>query len=111
MRATSGIPARVEQRTASTPHLAEAWKPAPFDDADHRAFKALRDGMATPDQQQRALGWLLFASGLRADPYRPGGDGDRDTVYALGKQALGRQIYWFLEAAVPGSGNSEQGTR
>lgn len=106
-----GLPDRVEKRTASTPHLAQVWRPSPYDDADHRAFQALRDGTASAEQQQRALGWLIFASGCKIPPYVPGDGGDRDTAFGLGKQLVGWQVMWFLEHPVSGAANDEQGVR
>ncbi len=104
------LPGWVPERTAAIACPAEPWRPAPFDDSDQRALKALRDGTATSEQQQRALGWIFFASGYRNDPFRAGADGDRLTAYATGKQVVARQIYDMLEAAVRGSSETEQGS-
>lgn len=70
------------------------WKPAPYELVHATALQALARGEATPEQQRLALDWILYgASALRDEPYRPGGlDGDRDTVFALGKANVGRQI-------------------
>lgn len=108
-RGTAVLPSWVEKRTAAVALPAAPQQPAPFDDADHRAFKALRDGNATSEQQQRALGWIFFASGYRNDPFRAGPDGDRLTAYATGRQIVARQIYDMLEAAVRNSSDGEQG--
>lgn len=109
-RGPVALPGWVEKRTAAVALPAAPQQPAPYDDADHRAFKALRDGTATTEQQQRALGWIFFASGYRNDPFRSGPDGDRLTAYAAGKQVVARQIYDMLELAVRSSEDSEQGS-
>lgn len=102
------LPGWVPKRSMLTPLSADVRQPAPFDDGDQRALKALRDGTATAEQQHRALGWLLFALGNRRQPYMAN---DRDTAYALGMQQVARQIYDLLEAAVRGSAEDEQGSR
>ena len=105
------LPGWVQKRTPATALPAEPWMPAPFDDADQRALKALRDGTASAEQQQRALGWLFFASGYRSMTFRPGEDGARQSAFAEGKRHLAVQIYSMLEAAVRSSADGEQGER
>lgn len=70
------------------------WKPAPYEIADASAIQALSRGEADPEQQRRVLNWIMYgACALRDEPYRPGGpEGDRDTVFALGRASVGRQI-------------------
>ena len=101
----------IETRTLGTPLPADPSQPAPRDKADHRAFKAMANGTASPEQQKMVLGWLIFASGYRVQPYRPGPAGERDTTFALGMRHIGVQIYEMLETQVRGSGDDEQGTR
>lgn len=103
----SALPGWVEKRTAATPLPADVCLPAPFDDADQRAFKALRDGTATAEQQHRALGWIFFATGYRGQTYRSGAPDD--TAFAQGRRHLAIQIYDLLEWAVRGAADSEQG--
>ena len=99
---------RVKARTALN-LLPEAPKaPVPFDDADHYAIKALRDGTATADQQQRALGWLRFAAGNKGQPWR---NDPNDSAFMSGRRHLAVLIYGLLEAPVCNSADDEQGTR
>lgn len=104
----------VEERTQWMGLPANPWLPAPFDRRDQAALKALRDGTASPHQQQRALGWILFAAGLNDDPSRPGGvEGARATERALGKHAIAIEIRRLLELPLIGKepGGGEQGDR
>lgn len=74
------------------------WMPAPYEIADATAMKALAGGIATPEQQRRALGWIQrIACGLPDWPYRPGAT-DRDTNIALGRQFVGHQIQRLITA-------------
>lgn len=69
------------------------WKPAPYDPADAAAIQALQTGVATRDQQKRALTWLInTACGTYDMSYRPGQDGDRDTAFAEGRRSVGLQL-------------------
>ena len=70
------------------------WLPPPYDDADVFAIQALVKGSANPDQQKRALAWIIEkACGVYDMSYRPGaGDGDRDTAFAEGRRFAGNQV-------------------
>src|SRR3989304_9366757 len=69
------------------------WRPAKYDVADASAIQALVRGDATPDQQQRAVQWIVNeCSGYYDISYRPGEGGDRETAFAEGKRAGGAQI-------------------
>lgn len=86
-----------QSRTPSVRESLEAnapWKPAPYELADASAIQALADGTANPEQQRRALDWIVYgACRLRDEAYRPGDlAGERDTAFALGQQNVGRQI-------------------
>ncbi len=71
----------------------QPWHPAPYEDADVYAIKALAAGVASADQQKRALGWVINTlCGTYDMPYRPGEGGDRDTVFACAKMYVGQQI-------------------
>lgn len=85
---------RPKRVVAPSPILPPAW-----DLADASAIQALHRGEATPDQQQRALKWIIeSAAGTYDMPYRPGGDdGNRDTLFALGKQFVGQQVVKLLK--------------
>lgn len=73
---------------------ARAFLPAGYRKRDVYAIKALQSGVATPEQQQLALAWIINTC---ADTYgmsfRPGGlEGDRETAFAEGKRSVGNQI-------------------
>lgn len=71
----------------------QPWHPAPYDEADTGAIKALMAGNANAGQQQRALNWIVnVLCGTYDQPYRPGEGGDRDTVFACAKMFVGQQI-------------------
>ncbi len=54
------------------------------------AMMALRDGVASPDQQQMALKWILGEACAKLHfPYYPN---DRDTAFALGRRFVADQI-------------------
>lgn len=78
--------------------------PPPYDRYDLEAIKALRAGVASPDQQARALEWFAFAFGtyenpFRSDPYL--------TAFASGKQFAGQQIIKLINIR---SNDLKQGT-
>lgn len=76
-----------------------AWKPTPeYDYSDIAAMRALREGKASPEQQMRALDWIIEkAAGFREEPFRSDADGgERETSYALGRQHVARQIVKLL---------------
>lgn len=67
-----------------------AWAPAPWDPADVVAINALLAGTAQPDQQKRALRWIIeAASGTYEFHFHPS---ERDTAFALGRAFVGQQI-------------------
>lgn len=69
----------------------EPWKPAPYEDADIGAIKALFRGDAEEHQQKRAIDWILFkVCGLGDQQYWP--ESQRDTDFALGKRFVALQI-------------------
>lgn len=68
------------------------WKPQPYELADASAFQALATGTANPEQQRRALNWLVAAAGTYDMSYRPGPAGERDTAFAEGKRFVGLQV-------------------
>lgn|SRR5688572_28090254 len=102
------LPGWVKARNAATALPADPPAPAPYDDADQYALKALRDGTATADQQQRALGWIFFATGYRGQPWRPD---PNESAFMSGRRHLAVQIYALLEAPVRSSADDEQGAR
>ena len=71
----------------------EPWKPAPYDEADSYAIKALATGTANEGQQRLALDWIINTlCGTYDLSFRPGAEGDRETVFAEGKRFVGMQL-------------------
>ncbi len=70
------------------------WLPAPYELADVNAVQAVIAGTANPDQQRRAMRWVIEHAAATYDmAFRPGGeDGRRDTDFALGRAYVGQQI-------------------
>lgn len=80
----------------------QPWHPAPYEDADTMALKALAAGNANEGQQRRALDWIVHSlCGTYDQPYRPGEGGDRDTVFACAKQFVGQQIVKQINRRMP----------
>ena len=75
---------------AAGPHV-----PAVYELADISALQALQCGNASPDQQKRALDWLIKRAALTYEfhyyPERPG-----DTAFALGRAFVGQQVVKLL---------------
>ena len=70
---------------AAGPHIPPDW-----DVADASAIQALVDGIAEPEQQKRALKWIVeHAAGTYEFNFYPG---DRETAFALGRVFVGQQI-------------------
>lgn len=74
---------------------ASPWKPFDWEPADVVAIQALSRGEATPDQQKRALDYVIGAAGTYDLSYRP--NSDRDTAFAEGKRHVGLQIVKLLK--------------
>ena len=85
------------QRQAIEDHA--PWKPASFEDADAAALQAVAHGMASPDQQKRAITWLIEKGAATYDmTYRPGAlEGERDTSFAEGRRFVGLQVVKLLK--------------
>lgn len=67
----------------------------PYELADATALKRLADGTASPEQQQRALKWVIEGACATYDlSYRPG---DRDTCFSEGRRFVGLQIVKMLK--------------
>lgn len=74
----------------------EPWLPAKYTLADAQAIQSLERGEATPEQQKRALNWIIDNAALTYDfPYRP--TGDRDTSLACGRMFVGQQIVKLIK--------------
>jgi len=70
---------------------APAYRPPVYDIADAYAIKATAIGEATPDQQRRAMRWIVEQA---AANYEWGfqAEGPRETDVLLGRQFVGRQL-------------------
>ena len=67
------------------------WSPADTPAPEIAAIKALARGEASPDQQVRALAWILHKVSHADDlPWHP--ENERWTSFAAGKQFVGKQI-------------------
>jgi hypothetical protein len=76
--------------------VSDPWKPAEWEPADVSALQALHRGNATPDQQKRALDYIInTVAGTYDLSYRP--KSDRDTTFAEGKRHVGLQIVTKLK--------------
>ena len=68
------------------------WKPPHWDPADVGAVKAVAEGRASPEQQKRAMAYIVNTiCGIHDWAYRPGLN-DRDTNIGLGRQFVGHMI-------------------
>lgn len=77
----------------------QAWMPAEWELADASAIQGLANGTASPDQQKRALKWIIEqAASLYDMSYRPGEDGRRDTDFAEGRRFVGSQVVKLIKA-------------
>lgn len=78
----------------------QAWTPAEWELADASAMQGLANGTASPEQQKRALRWIIEqASGLYDMSFHPGGEeGRRDTDFAEGRRSVGNQIVKLIKA-------------
>ena len=75
----------------SKPPPGAPWAPADYDIADVGALQAMAKGEARPDQQMRALKWIVETACRAYDQsFRP--DSERDTAFAEGKRFVGLQI-------------------
>lgn len=71
-----------------------AWKPVAWEIADEVALKAMATGEASPDQQRRAMDWIVRqAAGTYELSFRSDADGgERETAFAEGRRFVGLQI-------------------
>jgi hypothetical protein len=75
------------------------WTPAEYTIADAYAVKAVYNGNATAEQQQRAMKWIIvMCAGAYDLAFWPGGeDGRRNTDFSSGKQFVGKQLLKLIE--------------
>lgn len=70
-----------------------AYAPPEYSDPDIHAIRAVASGEASPEQQRRALDWIIQQAASTYDlGFIPGPDGDRNTSFMLGRQFVGMQI-------------------
>jgi len=70
------------------------WLPPDYDPADISALQALVKGTASPEQQQRALNWIIYkAADTYGFTYR---QNDRDHAFADGRKFVGQQLVKLL---------------
>lgn len=72
----------------------ELWQPADYETADVHAVQALARGEASPEQQVRALEWIVNMAGTYDQPFHE--DSPRKTDFALGMRSVGLQIMKLL---------------
>lgn len=90
------------------PKPIEPWKPPEWQKADAQAVKALARGDATPEQQRRALDWIIReACATYEFAFHPGAD-DRETNLALGRQMVGQQIVKLINLDLQRIGQANQ---
>jgi hypothetical protein len=81
------------------PKWAPPWVPPDAQLPDVVAIKALAEGGATPEQQKRALHFIMVeVAGVDLEQYCP--TSDRDTAYALGKRRVGTYLRSLLAADI-----------
>lgn len=66
------------------------WLPAPYDETVTWAVRAFAKGLATEGQQQIVWHWIMRASGVDDQSYRPGHPDD--TAFAEGKRFVALQL-------------------
>lgn len=72
-------------------------EPAAFDVADASAIQALYDGSATPEQQKRALTWIMVQASGEAFFHSGGIEGQRETEFGMGRAFVRQQILGLLK--------------
>lgn len=90
---------RVASITKPSPVLQLVWSAA-----DVSAIKSLLSGTADEQQQKIGMEWILNeACGLRQVAYRPGTEGERDTVFMEGRHFVGVAIHEMRRITVTDS--------
>lgn len=77
----------------------EIWHPAPYEDRDAYAIQALARGEATPDQQMRALRWIIEqAAQTYEQSFTP--DNSRVSDFIEGRRSVGNQLVKLVKLKV-----------
>ncbi len=85
---------------ARQPPAHAPYRPAPFEVADAYAIRALAAGTADPEQQRRAVRWIVENAAQTYQPeFRP--EGDRESCFAGGRRFVGLQIVKIIN--LPGA--------
>lgn len=78
----------------------EPWHPAPWEPADAGALQALHRGDASPEQQRRALKWIIESAAMTYDTaFVPGQPDVKDFI--LGRMNVGQQMVKLLKISIP----------
>jgi hypothetical protein len=85
-----------DSRAECLPHKDPLERPD-YTEADAQAIRALQRGEATPDQQSRALEWMILAFGTHDTSFRPGDP--HLSAFAEGKRHCGTTLIWMLKSA------------
>jgi hypothetical protein len=81
-----------------TRRRAQVWHPADYDLADIRAIQAVREGAATPEQQKRALDWIVVKAAATYDNGFVADDANgRVAAFIDGRQSVGQQIVKLMK--------------
>lgn len=102
-------------KKAPEPKLFQPWAPPVLDLVAVAALQAVAKGVASADQQQRAMRVIVEQICQRYElPYCPGTNGARDTDFALGRMCAGTILTSFINAPLknfkdPDAAPTEQG--
>ena len=79
------------------PKSSAPWMPVDYAKADVAALQAMKRGEATPDQQIRALEYIVgTVCDRNGMSFRPGPDGALEMAFAEGKRHVANQIVKFI---------------
>lgn len=82
--------------------------PADWESADAAAMQALALGKANPDQQKRALNWIIWAAaGTYELDYRTD---SRDHAFVSGRRFVGLQVIKMIKINLAKVGVQDNGT-
>jgi hypothetical protein len=70
------------------------FSPPPYENADIHAFQALARGEAKPEEQRRAINWLIKAANTYEVSFHP--ESERLSAFAEGRRFVGLQIVKLL---------------
>lgn len=84
------------------------WLPPPHDKTDISALKALRYGSASPEQQQRALAWIIeCAARTYSSSFDP--DSERASNFNEGARHVGKWVLNLCNARLDEKRDEEHG--